>query len=109
YARDIVTGQCRSRVARSGGDHVARHERDHGHAARDRRDSRQQGGLIMATSIMHLPPCRPAYWYWNTAPIGQDPVWQREPMPDPVAVYLNRQPKPSFGYEPQEFMARQYK
>ena len=61
----------------------------------------------MATSIMQLPPCKPGYWYWNTAPIGMDPMWEQKPMPDPVDP--NRQLETIFGYETREFMARQYK
>ena len=61
----------------------------------------------MTTSIMKLPPLKPGYWWWNTAPIGQDPVWQQTPMPDPVN--LNKQIETIFGYETHAFMARQYK
>ena len=61
----------------------------------------------MATSIMKLPLLKPGYWWWNTAPVGQDPVWEQKPMPDPVV--LDCQIKTLFGYETREFMARQYR
>lgn len=56
----------------------------------------------MANTFMTLPPLKPGYWWWNTAPIGQDPVWEQKPMPIQSDARI-------FGYERTEFMARQYR
>ena len=46
------------------------------------------------------------YWWWNTAALGEKPVWEQRPMPKDVAP---GRIDSLFGYETKAFLARQYK
>lgn len=52
--------------------------------------------------VMELSPCKPGYWYVNTAPLGEKPTWEQHPMPHDNSGKL-------FGYDEKEFMRKQYR
>lgn len=46
--------------------------------------------------------CRPGYWLRNIAPLGEPPDWREEVQPQRDMGRL-------FGYDRDEFMAKQYR
>lgn len=47
--------------------------------------------------------CKPGYWLWNVADLGEEPNWveQIQPYQQPVGTL--------FGYEESAFLRKQYK
>ena len=56
----------------------------------------------MSRKFLDLPIHKHGYLWENVAPLGEEPLWEERPEP---ASYEDR----LFGYEVQEFMAKQYK
>lgn len=61
-----------------------------------------EGKTTAARRIMEFPPAGPGKWWVNVAPLGAKPVWEVQVMPLPENDLL-------FGYEPREFLAKQYR
>ena len=59
----------------------------------------------MTSLEMMKATAKPGFWFVNTAPLGDDPVWelQRAPYYDPLVD------SKLFGYDAKQFMARQYR
>lgn len=67
----------------------------------------KEGVRVDAKTVGEMPKLSAGHHWCNVAPVGESPEWHEVPG-TLESVNINQAPK-LFGYDEQEFMARQYK